>query len=320
MRNFRAALCALAVLGLTAQSSPSLPTVRVGANADDQSKPMLYAVSAGLFTKAGINVEIVPLNGGGGGIAAAVSGGSLEAGKANALALVEAHARGIPFTIIAPGVISGSGDHAVGLIVPTNSPLKTGKDFNGTTVGVDSLATNELITTRAYVDAHGGDSSTIHFVETPGAQALIALDQGRIAAAAILEPVLSQGLASGKARLFAYTYGSIADRFDGADWFTTRDWADAHRDIVRRFAQVMLEANTYVASHEAETNPLLANYAKMDPATLATMKHVERPTYLNPAYLQPLIDAAVRYKLIARRFPAAEMISPYALKAPKTGN
>lgn len=311
-------VCALAIVGLTAQTTPDV--IRIGAAADDQSKPVLYANSSGLFAKAGLNVQLVQLNGGGAGIAAAVSGGSLDIGKANALALVEAHARGIPFTIIAPGVISGAGDHAVGLIVSTNSPLKSGRDFNGATVGVDSLATNELITTRAYVDANGGDSSTIHFVETPGSAALIALEQGRIAAAAILEPVLSQGLNSGKARLFAYTYGSIAQRWDGADWFTTREWAAKHPDAVRRFARAMHDANVYVASHESETNPLLATYASMDPATLATMRHVERPTYLSAAYLQPLIDAAVKYKLIAQRFPASEMISEYALKAPKAGN
>jgi NitT/TauT family transport system substrate-binding protein len=313
MKALRMLLSVLGILILTAQTTPDV--IHIGAAADDQSKPVLYAQSSGLFAKAGLNVQIVQLNGGGAGIAAAVSGGSLEIGKANALALVEAHARGIPFAIIAPGVISGSGDHAVGLIVPTNSTMKTGRDFNGVTVGVDSLATNELITTRAYVDANGGDSSTIHFVETPGAQSLIALEQGRIAAAAILEPFLSQGLSSGKARLFAYTYGSIAPRWDGADWFTTRDWAAKHADAVRRFAQAMHDANVYVAAHEAETNNLLANYAKMDPATLATMHHVERPTYLNAAYLQPLIDAAVKYKLIAKRFPASELMDQNALKA-----
>jgi NitT/TauT family transport system substrate-binding protein len=316
MRYLRSVVCALAIVGLTAQASSNLPVIHVGANADDQSKPVLYAVSAGLFAKAGLNVQIVPLNGSA-GIAAAVSGGALDIAKANALALVEAHARGIPFTIIAPGVISGSGDHAVGLIVATNSPIKTAKDFNGATVGVDSLATNELITTRVYVDTNGGDSSTIHFVETPGSAALIALEQGRIAAAAILEPVLSQGLGSGKERLFAYTYGSIAPRWDGADWFSTRDWAAKHPDAVRRFAQVMHDANIYVGTHESETNPLLATYAAMDPATLATMHHVERPTYLNAAYLQPLIDTAAKYKLIPQRFPASEMISEYALKPPR---
>ncbi|HXP92944.1 MAG TPA: ABC transporter substrate-binding protein [Candidatus Binatia bacterium] len=311
-----ARVCALAFL-LTAQASPDLTLVRVGAATDDQSKPVLYAQQAGLFAKAGLNVQVVPLNGGGAAIAAAVSGGSLDIGKANTLLLITAHSRNLPFTAIAPGVITGASDHAAALIVPANSPLKTGRDFNGKTVGVTSLVTIELLATRTFIDRNGGDSSTVKFVEVAPSTSLAAMDQGRIDGASILEPALSQALSTGRVRVFAYTYSAIAPRFDGADWFTTTDFAGKHRDVVAKFARVMHDANVYVAAHETETNPLVAAYAGIDLATLSNMHHVERPTYLNPAYIQPLIDAAVKYKFIAQPFPAQELINEYALKPPR---
>ncbi len=313
----RALLCALAIIGLTAQTAPDLTTIRVGAATDDQSKPVLYAQQSGLFAKAGLNVQVVPLNGGGAAIAAAVMGGSLDIGKTNTLLLITAHSRNLPFTAIAPGVITGASDRAAALIVPSSSPLKTGRDFNGKTVGVTSLVTIELLATRTYIDQSGGDSSTVKFVEVAPSASLAAMDQGRIDAASILEPALSQALSTGKVRVFAYTYNAISPRFDGADWFTTTDFAAKHRDVIEKFARVMHDANVYVAAHETETNPLVAAYAGIDLATLANMHHVERPTYLNPAYIQPLIDAAVKYKFIAQRFPARELISEYALKPPR---
>jgi ABC-type nitrate/sulfonate/bicarbonate transport system substrate-binding protein len=154
-------------------------------------------------------------------------------------------------------------------------------------------------------------------LEISPAQSEAAIEQGRIDGATILEPTLTQAIGTGKVRVFAYPYGAIAAHFDGADWFTTTDFAAKHHDVVERFARVMHDANAYVASHETETIPLIASYTGIDAATLAGMKHPERPAYLDPASIQPLIEAAVKYNFIPQRFPAQEMISEYALKAPR---
>jgi NitT/TauT family transport system substrate-binding protein len=313
----RALALLLGLLVLTAQSAPGPLLVRVGAAADDQSKPVLYAQKAGLFARAGLNVQIVQLNGGGAAIAAAVVGGSLDIGKTNTLQLITAHARNVPLIAIAPGVVNGTNDRAAALVVSTDSPIHSAKDFNGKTVGVTSLVTIELLATRAYIDKNGGDSSTVKFIEVSPAASAAALEQGRIDAASILEPALSAALATGKVRAFAYTYNALAPTFDGADWFTTTDFAAAHRDVVAKFARVMHDANVYVAAHEAETDSIVASYAGLDPASMTNMHHVLRPTYLNPAYIQPLIDAAVRYKFIAQSFPAGELIDANALKPPR---
>lgn len=294
--------------------TPEPVALRVGAAPDDQSKPILYAVQSGMFARAGLNVTLVPLTGGGAAIAAAVSGGSLDLGKANVLLLLTAHTKGLPFTIVAPGTTTGAEDRGVGLIVAKDSSIRSGRDLNGKTVGVTSLVTIELIATRAYIDGSGGDSSSVHFVEVPPSASLASIESGRIDATTILEPHLSAALASGKVRIVTYPYGSIAKVFDGADWFTTQAWAEAHPEVLERFERVIHDANLYVAAHETETIPLIAAYSGIDPATLANMKHAGRPAYLNAGYIQPLIAAAYKYKFIPAPFPAADLISKYALK------
>lgn len=300
-----------------AQATPEPATVRIGAASDEQSKPVLYAQQAGLFAREGLNVTIVPLNGGGAAIAAAVTGGSLDMGKTNMLQLISAHARGVPFTIVAPAVMTGAADRGIGLIVAADSPVRSAREFNDKTVGVTSLVTIELIATRAWIDKNGGDSRSVHFVEVAPAQSVAAIEQGRIIAATILEPTLTQAVGSGKVRILAYPYGAIAPRFDGAAWFTTVDYATKHPDIVKGFEHAIHDANVYVGAHENETIPLIAKYTGIDPSVLAGMKHPERPAYLSPTTIQPLIAAAVRYGFIPKPFPAQEMFSPLVLKPPR---
>ncbi len=114
--------------------------------------------------------------------------------------------------------------------------------------------------------------------------------------------------------MLSYPYGSVAPRFEGASYFTTIDWAAKHADALGRFVRVLHDANVYVGAHETDTNALVAKYAKIDPALLTRMSHSERPAYIDRATLQPIIDAAAKYKFIPRTFPAQDLISTYALR------
>lgn len=58
----------------------------------------------------------------------------------------------------------------------------------------------------------------------------------------------------------------------------------------------------------------MAEFGGIDPATVANIRHPERGVPIAPADLQPVIDAAARYKLIPKAFPAATMICGCAIK------
>ena len=75
----------------SAQAAPE--RILVGASSDDVVRPLLYAVDAGLFKKAGLDVELVKLSNGA-AVAAAVAGGSVQLGKGSALTPVQAYAKG----------------------------------------------------------------------------------------------------------------------------------------------------------------------------------------------------------------------------------
>ncbi len=102
--SLSAALLALLV-ALTAPPSRAtaapLQTVRIQTIATDDATPILYAQKAGLFAKAGIDVQIERA-GSGAAIAAAVLAGSFDIGLSNLVTLMSAHVRGVGFTLLAP--------------------------------------------------------------------------------------------------------------------------------------------------------------------------------------------------------------------------
>jgi NitT/TauT family transport system substrate-binding protein len=293
-----------------AQTTAAL--IRVGAGPDDTSMPLIYADKMGLFKKAGLNVELVKLAGSA-VITAALAGGSLEVAKTSSSVAVVAHVKGLPFTAI--GAISAySSEHPdFALIVPANSPIKTVKDLSGKTLAAISLQDFQVLATQVWAGQNGADPTSLKFIEMPATSTLNALDQGRVDAAPVAEPILSASLASGKVRVIGYPVDAIAKHFTGGLLLSNPSWVDGHRDIIDRFLHVAADASTYVGSHENEMAPLLAEYMNVDPGSIPKTRHAVRGIALVPADLQPVIDALVKFKTIPKSFPAGEMICTCAL-------
>jgi NitT/TauT family transport system substrate-binding protein len=310
---------ALAPAVARAQALPSGPppppgaiVLQVGCALDDQTTPLLYAQSAGLFAKNGLDVRIVRLTSGA-AIAAAIAGGTLQLGKSSILNLIVAHARGIPFTLVAPSSIYRSERPDGGLIVAPASKVKAAKDLSGTIVGVASLSDLNAIATAAWIDANGGDSTQTKFVEMSPAATAAALDQARIEGATLWNPLLTQAINGGHARFAAPVFDAIGKRYQVAAWFADATWVAQNRTAVDRFTAAMHQANVYVAAHENETTGLIAAFLGLDAAELATMARSTPAPYLVATEIDPVIAVAAKYKKIPAVFSAAEMISPAAL-------
>jgi len=121
-------------------------------------------------------------------------------------------------------------------------------------------------------------------------------------------PLFDASVAAGTTKTLAYAYGAIAPLFMGAAYVARTDWATQHADAVRRYARVLGEAATYVNSHPTETAPLVAELTKIEIANVAKMHRTFNGTTLDPALVQPVIDAAAKYEVIARSFPAREIL------------
>jgi NitT/TauT family transport system substrate-binding protein len=293
-----------------AQSAPALPVLHVGGSGDMDASPIIYGIAAGIFRRYGIEVAFAKAASGS-AVAAAVAGGALDIGKSSMVPLISGHARNVPFTIVAPSIVHRVGLADSALMIGVNSPVRAARDLDGKAISVAGLRDMQWLATHAWLDANGGDSSSVQFLEIPGASVGTALEQGRISAGTLSEPYITQAIVAGKARIFAKMVDALGNAMTTA-FFTTNDFALKNRDLVARFAHAVIEASAYCNTHPAEMTDVMSSYTGIDRATLAAMVHPQFALAVDPRSIQPIVNAAARYNVIPRAFNAAEMIFPLA--------
>jgi NitT/TauT family transport system substrate-binding protein len=308
-----ASLTAFALTRATTVAQTAEPTIRVSVGPVDAAAPLFYAAKVGLYRRYGLDVELVKLTNSS-AILASIAGGSAQLGQGSTLGLVQAFSRGLPLVAIG-GLETYDSEHPdYGMLVLASSPIKTPKDLEGKVCGVVGLQDMFSLATFAWLDAHGVDRSTIKFVEMPLSAALAAMQQGRIDVATFYEPFFSAGMATGTVRILGSPLDALGKHFADAVLYGTPQWTNDHRDLTGKFLRATQEAAIYVAAHEREVAPITAEYTSADRTALAGMRHGGRSAVLDPAQLQPIIDAAAKYQFIPKAFSASDLVCTCALR------
>ena len=289
-------------------AAQTLTPLTIAGVPEESVTPALWAAQAGFFRRNGLDVAVVPQNSGS-AIVAGVAGGTYFAGKANIVSFINAKAHNLPLALVAGGGLYDARNPNTALCVRADSPIKTAADLNGKNMGVSALNGIYTLSTRAWMDAHGGDSSTIKELEFPVGVITDALINGRIDAASITDPDLVDALANGKVRVLTYNYSAIAPLFMYSGWFCTADVIEKNRATVSAFARAMRDASAYVNAHPTDAVPLLAKFSSTDPARIARMHHSTYATSLDPKLIQPVVDLCARYKTIPAGFDARTMLA-----------
>lgn len=282
-------------------------TLAVAGVPEESITPALWAEQSGIFTHYGLNLQLEPQRSGS-AIASGVAGGAYAIGKSSLVALIAAHAHGVPFVLVAPGGLYDSARPNMGVLVKNDSPIRAAADLNGKTIGVSSIGDLFTLSAQAWVDQHGGDASTLKLVELPIAALGAALGIGRIDAAPVGTPQYEEFLEAGD-RVIGHSFDAIAPQFMFSAWFTTTQYLNDNRATVAAFAHAMRESAAYVNGHQAQTVDVLAKFTAVAPAVIAKMPRATMGTALLPRYVQPVIDVCAKYKQIPAAFDATEFIT-----------
>lgn len=286
--------------------------LRMASAPDEDVIGALWGIEGGGFRKVGLDVQIQRANSGA-AVAAAVAGGSLEVGKSSLISLLAARNRGLPFVLIAPSGIYTAENPVVALVVAKNSPFKTGKDLNGKVLGVPALNDLNAIAMQAWIDKNGGDSSTAKFLELITSAIPDAIASGRIDGGNIGSPTLDIALADGKVRILGRSFTAIAPRFMQACYFASTDYIAKNRDVVNRFRRVIAESAAYANDHHEQMAPVIAKFTGMEAKVIAAQPKQLVGTVIDLKLIQPLVDAAKKYKAVPATFDMSAMIDPAAL-------
>jgi len=282
-----------------------LATIHVGYQPNQFGAQALYAQDQGFFTKAGVAADVQQFALGS-ALATAVAVNQVNFGNVSVVTIALAHSKNIPFVLVAPGADFHSNRKAPSLLMAGNqSGINSAKDMNGKTVAAPGLASMGEYGVRNWVDVNGGDSTTLKFVEMPFSQMAPAFAAGRIDAASVGEPYLSD--VKKVAHPLGETETSVASHFIVSAWFAMAPWVTQHADLVARFGAAIRDTDVWAAKNPNACVDIMAQTFHVDPASIDRHEMATFPPAITPALIQPTINVVARYAKFPA-FPAEEII------------
>ena len=277
--------------------SGELRDVRVAALPIAETGALWAAIDAGIFEEHGLNVEVVPAQGGAQAIPALLSE-DIQFAIGQPFGPIRADLQDLGIVIIgdyANSLADGTDVNAV--VALGGSGIASPKDLSGKKVSVNSLGAAGDLTIRAAVDADGGDSSTIEFVEVAFPEAKAQLDAGTIDAAWVPDPFRGIILGAGGVSVVS-PYQAVIPGLTVLTNITTQKLIDEDPDLVADYSAAMAEALAYAADNEDAVRAAIATGLDI-PAEAAA--GITLPTFtweLDTKSIEELGELAVEYKVI----------------------
>jgi NitT/TauT family transport system substrate-binding protein len=306
---------AAGLVPLLAARAAAAEPIRVIGLPIDTGLEVQYAQAAGLVEQSGLDLHVETMYAGA-AVQAAIAGGAADIGLTNVSSLATAREKGLPLVMVAPAGLYIAQEPSSVLMVARDSPLRSAKDLNGKVIAVNGLKSISQLGPEAWIDKNGGDSSTVRFTDMPFADMPLALASHRIDAALIAEPQATTATTAKKdARVFADVYDAIGRRFLITAWFAQAAWVTANPDRARAFAALIYRSAAWANAHRAQTAEVLMSVTHLDPNIVKSMPRVTFAETADTASLQPHLDAALRYGLIAKPLSGADLLAPELRRA-----
>jgi NitT/TauT family transport system substrate-binding protein len=298
----------------TAGAQPAPAVLRIATPGNDGNALAFYAQDLGLFKKAGIDSQIQAMRAGGGpSIASAVAGGAVDIGETDIITVASAREHGIPLTLLAPSFTHRTAMAITAVIVGKDSAIHSASELAGKVIGVPSLSGPAKVATDKWLLKNGVDIASVKFVEVPQVTMAAAVTRGTVAAATTNEPSLTATI--DEVRVLGYPYDAIGNGIQVTAWCATEEWVRTHADLARRFVTAIHEAAVWAnnpQNHPA-SGAILLKYTPFPAELLARMHRATYGEIFDPALMQPVLDAALDEKSIAKHIAAKELLSSAVL-------
>jgi NitT/TauT family transport system substrate-binding protein len=299
-----AALLAVTVststVAVSAQPAPEVTTLRLGIIPIAALAPLYLGMSKGFFRDERLAIEPTAAQGGA-ALIPAVLNGDLQIGFTNVVSFVLATSRGLPLrnVLAASQTIGDGGLSTSAVMVAGGGPIKSLKDLEGKTIAVNALNNIGDITIKADMDKAGADSSKVKFIEISFPEMPAALAQGRVDAIWAEDPFQTIAKRAG-ARVLFKNYDDFDPKLTLANYFTSAQYLDTHRDVIARFTRAMIVSMKYATAHPAEARQTTTDFAKLDPALAAVILLPGWTPDINLESLERLQTAMLKYGVLSK--------------------
>jgi NitT/TauT family transport system substrate-binding protein len=232
----------------------------------------------GIFKKHGLALKV---NIGTTGVAmvSSVMSGEYQFAFSSLVGILQARDKGLPLKIIAAGSSSTGvkGADVTMIHAGPMSGIKSAKDMEGKTASVNALNGLLQMLGKAAVKADGGDPSKVRFIELPFAEALAALQAGKIDAMVGAEPFGTAAIAAGYPAISSPYQAMSSRSMLTSAYFTSEQQIKEKPQLFAQLRAAINESLEYAQKNPDAIRKQLPKFTKLGPDVAAKLI---LPTYL----------------------------------------
>ena len=245
------------------QSGPQ--TLKIGLIPIADVAPVFLGIKKGFFEEEQLKLD-PQFAAGGAAITPAVVSGDFDIGFSNTVSLLIAGSKDLPVQIVSQGVLGGPNLEKpwADLLVPKDGDIKDPKDLEGKTIAANTLNNICEVTINATLEEMGVDVSKLKYTEIPFPEMVAALEKGRVDAACVVEPFVTQGKGAGMRGIDPF-YANTAPNLTVATYFASRQYIEENPEVVDRFVSAMEKSLQYASEHPDEVRDVLTEYTEIPP-------------------------------------------------------
>lgn len=266
--------------------------LRVSTISSIDTAPLEAAKAQGYFADEGLSVDTTPMVGGAVGLPA-LAAGQVQIANSNLVSIILGARQGLDFTIVAAGDSTRDAPpDLAGLVVASDSAIKTAQDLQGKKIGVNTRNNIIWLFARGWLAKEGVDPAKAIYREVPFPQMVDGVGNGQLDAAFVVEPFLSLGLKSGTVKLLAWPYSAVQKRIPISMFAASKSYADAHPDNILRFVRAYNRGVDWVDQNEgtAAFFALIADYTHLSIDKVRELVPPLFPKTIDPAQVGLVID------------------------------
>ena len=225
------------------------------------------ARDAGYFKDEKIEVELIPMAGGG-QIIPALQSGALQFGISDALGVLNARNGGIPVTYVSFNFAQAS-DDPVHAVLTMDPAVKTAADLKGKSVATNLSFNTDWTMMREWLRKKNVDIKTVTFREVPFPDMLAAMRNKTVTAVGATEPFVTLGKEQG-ASVLGYYFTDVKSPNVLSGIVAMLPYVEKNKDVVRRFCAQSIAPSTTSRIRTIVRKTIAAN-TKIPPAVIDKM-------------------------------------------------
>ncbi|SCF26766.1 NitT/TauT family transport system substrate-binding protein [Micromonospora matsumotoense] len=284
------------------QTSGDLRKVRVAALPITETAALWGGIKAGIFAERGLQVEVLPAQGGAQAVPALMNG-DIDFAIGQPFGPFRADLQNLGVVIIGNYASSyADGDDINAVVASAKSGVTRPADLAGKRVAVNSLGAAGDVTIMAAVEKDGGDPKRIKFVEVAFPDAPAQLAAGNIDAAWVPEPFVTQLKDRGDTFVVA-PYQSVVPGLATLTTITTTARMDKDAKLVEDFSAAMKKTLQW-AQDPANTPAVrqaIKDNLQLPPPVAESVKLPAFGWDVDRASLQKLAELAQKHRVLDRQ-------------------